>query len=141
MALWLQDMYIWLGFSPNTAKLLFREQGLDSLERLQVLTDKNVDDIFNIRRKSGGKNANGMPDKGQQVSVIAQENLKLAALLFHHRWRCTLDWEITRVNENTVHLMTGQERLNNEYKDPDVLPMIIKSDMAGMMETIKEYLI
>ena len=42
MALWFQDMYIQLGFSPKAAKLLVRDQGLDSPERLRVLTDKNV---------------------------------------------------------------------------------------------------
>ena len=39
-----------------------------------------------------------------------------------------------------VHLLTGQKRLEDEYRDPDVLPRINKSDKAGMMESIKEYL-
>jgi hypothetical protein len=39
-----------------------------------------------------------MPDRGQQVSIIAQKNLKLAVFLFHHMWRSTLDWEIRGVN-------------------------------------------
>ena len=96
-------MYIWLGFSAKAAKLLVREQGLDSLERLRVFADKNVDDICsNVVRNPGGTNANGSSDRGQQVSVIAWENLKLAIFLFHHRWRCTSDWDIMRVNEDTV---------------------------------------
>ena len=77
-------MYIWLGFSPKAAKLLIREQGLDSPEILRVLVDKNVNDNCNFMRKPGNKNANVMPDKGQQVSVIAQESMKLAIILFHH---------------------------------------------------------
>ena len=64
--------------------MLVREQGLNSPDRLRVLTDKNVDDICNVVRKPGSKNADGTPDRGQQVSVIAQENLKLAAFLFLH---------------------------------------------------------
>ena len=94
MASWLQDLFIQLGFSPEAAKLFIREQELDSLVRLRVLTDKNVDDICTVMRKPGCKNANGTPDRGQQVSVIAQENLKLAALLFHNApligklWEC-----------------------------------------------------
>ena len=59
-------------------------------------------------RKPGGMNANGMLNRGQQVSVVVQENLKLADFLFYHRWRCTLDWEIMGVNEGTVRLMTDQ---------------------------------
>ena len=120
MALWLQGMYLWLGCSPKASKLLIREQGLDSPGRLRVLTNKNVNDICNVMREPGGKNANGMPNRGQQVSVIAQENLMLATFLFHYKWRCTLDWEDMGVHEETVHLMAGQKKLEDKYKDPNV---------------------
>ena len=86
----------------------------------------------------GRKNANGMLNRGQQVSVIALENLKLAAFLFHHRWRYTLGWEITEVDKGTVHFLAGKKELKDEYKDPNVLLKINKSDMAGMMEFIKK---
>ena len=69
MTSWLQDMCLWLGFSSEAARLFIREQGLNRSERLRVLTDKNVNDICNFIRKLGGKNADGMPDRGQQVSV------------------------------------------------------------------------
>ena len=61
------------------------EQGLDNPDRLRVLTDKNVNDICNVVRKPGGKNVNWTHDRGQQVSMISQENLKVTAFLFHHR--------------------------------------------------------
>ena len=61
-------MYLWLGFSPEVAQLLIREQGLESPEWLRVLTDKNVDDICNVTRKPSGKKADRMPNRGQQVS-------------------------------------------------------------------------
>ena len=98
MALKLQNMYIRLGLSLKAAMLLVGEQGLDSPERLIVLTDKNIDKICNVVRKLGSKNVDGTPNRGQQVSVIAQENLKLAAFLFHHRCRSTLDWKIMGVD-------------------------------------------
>ena len=87
MALRLQDMYLWLGFSAKAARLLIREQELDSSNVLQVLMNKHVNDIHNVMRKHGGKNAYGMPNKGEQILVIAQEILKQAFFLFHHRWR------------------------------------------------------
>ena len=65
-----------------------------------------------------------MPDRGQQVSVIAQENLKLAAFLFHHRWRYTFDWDIKGVHEDRVYLLAGQKKLKNKYKELDILPKI-----------------
>ena len=71
MALWLQDMYIKHGFRPEAKKLLIKEQDLDNLERLTLLNNKNVNDICNVMRKQCGKNANGMPNRWQQVSVVA----------------------------------------------------------------------
>ena len=70
--------------------------------------------------------------------MIAKENLKLDAFLFNHRWRCTLNWKIMGVHEDTIHLLAGQKKLKDEYKDPDMLPKINKSDMTGTMEAIKE---
>ena len=70
MALSPQDLYIRLGFSPNAAKLLIREQEVYSPERLRVLTEKNVDDICNVMRKPGSKNADGTSNRRQQISVI-----------------------------------------------------------------------
>ena len=45
-----------------------------------------------------------------------------------------------RVNEDKVHVLAGKEKLKDKYKDPNMLSTINKSDMAGMMEAIKEYL-
>ena len=70
MVLLLQDMYIQLGVSPKAVKLLAREQAYQQ-ERWWHLP--------------GGKNASRTPDRGQQVSVIAQENLKLAPFHINHR--------------------------------------------------------
>ena len=44
------------------------------------------------------------------------------------------------LNEDTVHLLAGHKNLENEYKDPDMLWKISKSDMALTVEAIKEYL-
>ena len=102
--------------------------------------DKNVDVICNVMRNPGGNDPDIMPNRGKQVSVIAQENLKLTAFLFHHRWRCTFDWEVIKVHEVTVHLLAGLKRLENDYKVTDMLPKINKFDMAGMIEAIDEYM-
>ena len=87
----LQDLYLWLGFSPKAARLLIREQELDIPDKLRVVMNKNVNDICNVMRKKDDKTANRLPNEGQQVSVIAKENLKLAASLSHHRLKYTFD--------------------------------------------------
>ena len=42
--------------------------------------------------------------------------------------------------EDTVHLLAGQNRLKDDYKDPGMMPKVNKADTAGTMEAIKEYL-
>ena len=81
-------------------------QCLDNSGRLQVLIEKSINDICN---KPGGKNNNRNPYRGQRISVIAKENLKLAAFLFHHRLRCTFDWEVREVHEDTNHPLAGKK--------------------------------
>ena len=39
-----------------------------------------------------------------------------------------------------IYVLAGQKKLKDEYKIPNVLHKNNKSDMAGMMEAIKEYL-
>ena len=72
--------------------------------------------MCNIMRKPGGKKADGTTTRGQQVSLIAQENLKLSIFLFHHMWRCTFDWKVKGVHEDTVHLIAGQQGLKVSTK-------------------------
>ena len=42
--------------------------------------------------------------------------------------------------KETVYLLAGQKKIEDEYKDPNMLPKINKSYMAGTMESIQEYL-
>ena len=82
----------------------------------------------------------GHQKRGQLISVIAQENQKLAIFLFHHLWKCTLNLEVIGVNVETVHLQAGQNKLKDKHKDPNMLANINKSDITGTMKAIKEYL-
>ena len=66
MALKLQNMYIRLGFSPEAAKLLVREQGLVNPDGLRVLTNKNVDDICDVMRIQEARIPMGLPIEGSK---------------------------------------------------------------------------
>ena len=138
--LWLQGMNILLLLSLKAARLHIRKQGLDHPDRWRVLADKNVDDISNVMRKPDGKNDNKMPDRGQQVSVITQEKLKLATFLIHHRRRGTFIWEVMGMGEDTVYLVAGQNWLENDCKDIDVLSKENNAKKAGTMKAIKKFL-
>ena len=73
-------------------------------------------------------------EQGQQVSVIANENLKL------DRYLPIFDWEAIGVNDNTVHLLTGQRRLEDDSNDPYMLPEVNKVDIAELIKAVKENL-
>ena len=44
------------------------------------------------------------------------------------------------MHEDTVHLLAGQKRLEDECKDQDELSKVNKADVTWMMEAIEEYL-
>ena len=68
MAFLLPEMNLQLWLSPKAAQLLIREQGLDCSDQLHVLANKIVDDIFNIMRNFGNKNADEMLDGNKSQS-------------------------------------------------------------------------
>ena len=64
-------IYVHLAWiQSQSSHVACQQEELDSPEMLRVLTDKNVDDICNVMKKPGGKNADGTSDRGQQVSVM-----------------------------------------------------------------------
>ena len=79
-------------------------------------------------RKPRGKNGDEIHNGGQQVSVINEENQKLAVFLFHHQWRYTFDWKVKGVQEDTVYLLVGQKRFKDAYKDSDMLPKVSRAE-------------
>ena len=56
-----------------------------------------------------------MPGRWQQVSVIAQENLKLAAFLFYHMQKCTFDWDVMGICMHKFCLLGRQKGLKDNY--------------------------
>ena len=54
--------------------------------------------------------------------------------------RCTIDCEVMGECKDTVHLLAGQKRLEDKYRDLEMLPKVKKADMAGTMGTIKDYM-
>ena len=87
-------------------------------------------------RKPSSKNANRISDRWLKVSTIAQENLKLAAFLFHHSLRCTFDWEVKEVQKDMMYLLEGKKKFEVDYNNPDVLPKV-KPTWQGQWRPLK----
>ena len=88
-------------------------------------------------KKPCGKNADGTPNRGQQVSVIAQEKWKLGVFLFHHRWRYTFDWGTMGVHEDTVHLLA--KKLEDRYKAHNVVINLIWQEQFSPLQNVSDH--
>ena len=64
----------------------------------------------------------------------------LTVFLFQHKWRCTYDWKIRKVQEQTLWQLTAQKNLKDEYEDPNTLPKIGKANMPGIIKFTEENL-
>ena len=110
----------------HTAELESSAIVLLAVEPKDVM-NKIVDDICSIMRKPGNKNVDGTPNRGSQASVMAQENLRLADFLFYYSWRCIIEWKVMKMQEETAHKFAHQWKLDNKYKNQDVLPKVNKA--------------
>ena len=81
-----------LGFTQDAAKTMVEDQGITDLHELEILCDKELKLLCYVCRRPGGTIANPNPDTqgninnpGNQISVRAETNLKLAAYYIRHR--------------------------------------------------------
>ena len=109
VGLWLQSMYARLGFSPN-ATWIFQEQGQNSPDQFQSITDKNL-----------------------MTSAMSSESLRARMWMGHQTgdtkyqsWLpfCSIIggddlWLGSHKSAGRNHL---QRKMHDEYKDQDILP-------------------
>jgi hypothetical protein len=88
------DLFERMSCTNGDAQVLVNEQGIDSLDELCLLTDKEIDHLFKLVRSPGGQipnpNAAGaghpalIPATDHSCSMVATRNVKLAANLVRH---------------------------------------------------------
>ena len=86
-----------LGFTQDVAAMITNVKGVDSIDELKFLNDKEVEGLCNNIRKPGGMmpnpdaGAQGEPamirNPGQGVSARAENNLKLCCYFIRHHER------------------------------------------------------
>ena len=86
--------YARLGFENDAATMITDDQELDSVEELQILTDAEVENLCKVLRRPGGTISNPnaanqgqpaqIPNPGIQVSLRAENNLKLGCFYIRH---------------------------------------------------------
>ena len=74
-------MLIRLLFTQTVVQKLVEDQGIFPIKSSQH-SDNNITVMFNIIRRPGGLVGGSMPDRVNQISILAAKNLKLAAFMF-----------------------------------------------------------
>ena len=87
-------MLLRLGFSQTVAMKLVDEQGIDSPWTLDSLSDEDIAATCNMIGRPGGLVSGMTPDRGNQISILAVKNLKLAAFMFKTRENCSKAYNI-----------------------------------------------
>ena len=94
-----------LGFSAQAATDIIGEQGIDTLEELRVLDDKEVESLCKVVRKPGGiSNA-----AGTAVSLRAEANLKMAVYYLKYQERTSRPAEASNITLSNVRALRTQD--------------------------------
>ena len=84
----LQSAYGLIGFSAEATLVVTNTHGIDSMEEIKILTDKEIDNLCKVMRRPGGINPiTNVSNLGFQVSLRAENNLKLASFFIKYETR------------------------------------------------------
>ena len=84
----LRSAYGWIGFSAESDLVITDSQGIDCMEKLEVITDGEIDNLCNVIRRPGGINhITNIANLGLQVSLRSENNLKLTSFFLKHKIR------------------------------------------------------
>lgn len=140
-----------LGFSEDAREDIIDVQGIDSLAELKILTDSEVENLCKVVRRPGGaaqaaaagaaQGAAAGPNLGHQVSLRAENNLKLATYYLRHRDRISRATTAADITLPNVRALRELRQMETDYKkSDDDLPKVDSKDWAKTMEDIRECL-
>lgn len=132
-----------LGFSDDAREDIIDVQGIDSLAELKILTDSEVENLCKVVRRPGGaaQAAAAGPNLGHQVSLRAENNLKLATYYLRHRDRINRATTAADITLPNIRALRELRQMETDYKkSDDDLPKVDSKDWAKTMEDIRECL-
>ena len=78
----MEEMFLRLNFSQTVAMKLVDGQEIDSPLTIASLSDKDIATICNMIHRPGGLVSRNTLDRGDQLSILVTNNLKLMAFMF-----------------------------------------------------------
>ena len=140
-----------LGFTQDVAATISNVQGVDSIDELKFLNDKEVEGLCNNIRKPGGMMPNpnagvqGEPamirNPGQGVSARAENNLKLCCYFIRHRERISRSVTADQITLANVRALRDLRDAETNHVDHEPTPKLMDSkNWPKTIEGIVEYL-
>lgn len=139
-----------LGFSTAAANAIVVDQSIDSVAKLATLLDSGVESLCKIVRRPGGFIPNPVsgarqpatiPNPGNTIPFLAEDNLKLAAYWCRYRVKTSRLTTPADIVQDVVLEIRDLRDWEKEHKDADPDPAIIKGkDWTKNMEKIRELL-
>ena len=138
-----------IGFTQDAATYITTEQGIDSLIQLRNLDDDECTNLCKVTRRPGGTVANpdagddGQPDfipnPGFQVSLRAENNLKLTAYYLRYMQRVSRPAVAANITQDVLHELRDLKSLEEQHTDVDP-PELSSKDWPKNMDALNEYL-
>jgi hypothetical protein len=139
-----------MGFTNPMATCITTEQGINSLEELEDVEDKAVERLCQALKKPGrtvpNPNAGApgapaqIPNPGFNVSIKAEENLKLAAYLVRHQRRISRPSTVAAITIEAVRKFKEMKAAEESHKDPTEKPIINDKNWQRTLDDVEEYL-
>lgn len=143
----MRTMMTRLGFSVAAAQAIVDDQGIDTLGKIKLLTDKEIENLCKVIRRPGGTIAGAagapqIPNPGVQVNQRAEGHLKLLAFYLRHQFRVSRTATAPNITLELIHTVRELCEYESTYKTPstDSAPTINAKDWPKTMESIEEYL-
>jgi hypothetical protein len=150
----MRAMFERLGFTPGAASSLeVNDHGINTLEEVVFLNDKDIDSsVKQLRRPGGGVIAGPMivggavqgnpgplvDNPGHSVSIRTETNLKLAAFYLSHQARISIIVAPASVALTVVRFLHSTKEYKENFKVTAEHPVINKKDWPKTMEAICE---
>ena len=139
-----------IGFTQEALVAITDEQDIDTCEELGFLSDVEMESLCKAVHRPGGTIANpdagiagqpaNIPNPGIQVSLRAENNLKLAAWLVRHKIRISRDIAPADITLQAVRAIKELRQAEESWEAPTDSPVINYKDRPKTMEGIVEYL-
>jgi hypothetical protein len=114
-------------------------QNLSILDDFLQLEDKDIETLCRVIRRPGGFNAAGALNQENQVSAMAEANIKRMCYELRHHTRVSRPVVWADITLVSVRALSAQAEMEASHRDPITLPVMDPKNWTKNFEAIDEY--